>query len=470
MVSERTIVVTGMGVVASAGHSPQDLWRAVVHGMSPAIAFADPTSPGSPTIPACVVHGPDDTAIGLRRSHRMDRCVQLALEAAVQAHADAGLDAQPPDPSSLGIIAGTSRGPMQKWTECVDRSRSSRNRLPPTLAANSTLDGLSGALSMALGAGGPCLTVSATCASAAYAISLAAQQIALGEAEIMVAGGADAPLRDAVIRLTLATGILGSHADPRRSCRPFDVTRDGTLIGEGAAFLVLESLESALRRGAAVHARLLGWAMAADTTHRTSPRNDGEGLVRAMRRAPARRRALPAGDRLCQRPRDRHAAQRPDRGSGDAPTAGGPPGPGGVQLDQACHGTLPGSVVCSGNRDHDPQSPRPDRPAHGQLPRPRPGMSPRRREGHGTTDGHESRDVEFAGILGQERLAHLRKARGRVTALHVPESSSIRPRLSSRKAEGKTENSANDRRKSNGRCGIRTCDFHRVRRAEKRRI
>ena len=138
---------------------------------------------------------------------------------------------------------------------------------------------------MALGAGGPCLTVSATCASAAYAICLAAQQIALGEAEIMVAGGADAPLRDAVIRLTLAAGILGSHADPRRSCRPFDVTRDGTLIGEGAAFLVLESLESARRRGAAVHARLLGWAMAADTTHRISPREDGEGLVRAMRRA-----------------------------------------------------------------------------------------------------------------------------------------------------------------------------------------
>ena len=121
--------------------------------------------------------------------------------------------------------------------------------------------------------------------SAAHAVSLAAQQIVLGEAEIMVAGGADAPLRDAIIRPVLATGILGFHADPRRSCRPFDVTRDGTLIGEGAAFVVLESLESARRRGAAVHARLLGWAMAADATHRVSPRQDGDGLVRAMKRA-----------------------------------------------------------------------------------------------------------------------------------------------------------------------------------------
>jgi 3-oxoacyl-[acyl-carrier-protein] synthase II len=285
MMCERTIVVTGMGVAAAAGDSPEDLWRAVVRGKSPAVAFSDPTSPGSPTIAACVAQGPDAAAMGLRRSHRMDRCVQLALEAAVQAHADAGLDRNPPDPSALGIMAGTSRGPMAKWTESLDQARSGRDRLPPTLAANSTLDCLSGALSMALGAGGPCLTVSATCASAAHAIAVAAQQIVLGEAEIMVAGGADAPLRDAVIRLTLATGILGSHADPRQACRPFDVTRDGTLIGEGAAFLVLESLDSARRRGAAVHARLLGWAMAADTTHRVSPREDGDGLVRAMRRA-----------------------------------------------------------------------------------------------------------------------------------------------------------------------------------------
>ena len=145
MVIERSIVVTGMGVASAAGHSPEDLWRAVVRGTSPAVAFSDATSPGSPTIPACVAPGPDAAAIGLRRSHRMDRCVQLALEAAVQAHAHAGLDTNSPDPEALGMIAGTSRGPMQKWTESLDIARSGRNRLPPTLAANSTLDGLSGA-------------------------------------------------------------------------------------------------------------------------------------------------------------------------------------------------------------------------------------------------------------------------------------------------------------------------------------
>jgi len=282
---EPAIVVTGMGVAAAAGHSPEVLWRAVVRGASPAVSYTDPTVPGSPTIPACVVPGPDEEARKRRSSRKLDRCVQLAHEAAVQAHTDAGLHTHTSDPSALGIMAGTSRGPIQKWTESLDLARSGRRELPPTLTANTTLDCVSGALSMALGAGGPCLTVSATCASAAHAIALAAQQIILGAAEIMVAGGADAPLQDAVIRQLLSTGILGSHADPRQACRPFDATRNGTLISEGAAFLVLESLESARRRGVPIRARLLGWAMGADARHRTSPRDDGEGLVQVMRRA-----------------------------------------------------------------------------------------------------------------------------------------------------------------------------------------
>jgi 3-oxoacyl-(acyl-carrier-protein) synthase len=285
MAAERTIVVTGMGVVAAAGDSPEGLWQAVVRGHSPAVSYADLAVPGSPVIPACVVAGPSEEALKRRRSHKLDRCVQLAMEATARAHADAGLDTRTVDSAVLGIMAGTSRGPMQKWNEGVELARSGRRELPPTLAANSTLDSLSGALSMALEAGGPCLTVSATCASAAHAIALAAQQILLGEAEVMIAGGSDAPLHDTAVRQILATGILGSHADLRQSCRPFDVTRNGTLIGEGAAFLVLESLESARRRGVPVRARLVGWAMGAEAAHRTSPRHDGEGLLRVMQRA-----------------------------------------------------------------------------------------------------------------------------------------------------------------------------------------
>jgi 3-oxoacyl-[acyl-carrier-protein] synthase II len=224
-------------------------------------------------------------SFNLRGSQKLDRCVLLALGAAGQAFTDAQLHVSPPENARLGIIAGTSRGPIQKWTEMIDRLRGGSRSLPPTLGANSTLACLSGTLSMAFEAGGPCVTVSATCASGANAIVLAAQQILLGEADVMLAGGADAPLQDVIIRQLLSVGILGSHADPARTCRPFDATRNGTLLGEGAAFLVLESPASARRRGVPIHARLAGWALGSDHSHRTAPREDGEGLLQVMRRA-----------------------------------------------------------------------------------------------------------------------------------------------------------------------------------------
>jgi 3-oxoacyl-(acyl-carrier-protein) synthase len=101
----------------------------------------------------------------------------------------------------------------------------------------------------------------------------------------MLAGGAEAPLQDVLIRQLLSTGILGSHADPRRACRPFDATRDGTLLGEGAAFLVLEAADAARRRGAPIHAYLTGWAVGADCYHCTAPPEDGAGLLRVMTQA-----------------------------------------------------------------------------------------------------------------------------------------------------------------------------------------
>jgi 3-oxoacyl-(acyl-carrier-protein) synthase len=215
----------------------------------------------------------------------MDRCVRLALEAADQALADADLLSQSSEATSLGIVVGSSRGPMQKWTEMLDWLRASSRPLPPTLAANSTLACLSGSLALAYKARGPCLTVSATCASGAYAIAVAAQQILLGTAEVMLTGGVDAPLQDAIIRQLLSTGILGSHADPRRACRPFDVSRDGTLLGEGAGFLVLESLAAARRRGARIYAQLAGWAIGSDPWYCSAPREDGEGLLQVMNQA-----------------------------------------------------------------------------------------------------------------------------------------------------------------------------------------
>ncbi len=208
---DRTVVVTGIGIISAAGATPQAVWERVAGGNSPAVAFTDPLVADSPSIPAAVVPNLSAETTRARRSHKMDRCVQLGLEAAAQAFADAQLQMQPIDTNRLGIVAGTSRGPAQKWTELIDLIRGGCRRLPPTLAAHSTIACLSGALAMAFEAGGPCWTTSATCASAAHAIAQAAQQILLGTADVMLAGGAEAPLQDSLIRQLLSTGILGAR-------------------------------------------------------------------------------------------------------------------------------------------------------------------------------------------------------------------------------------------------------------------
>ena len=104
----HTIVVTGMGLISAPGDTPDALWGRVILGDSPAIAFADPAGAGTPAIPACLVPGPDAEVLKRRRSHRMDRCVQLALEAADRAFTNAGLRTGPPEPTRVGVVAGTS--------------------------------------------------------------------------------------------------------------------------------------------------------------------------------------------------------------------------------------------------------------------------------------------------------------------------------------------------------------------------
>ena len=204
-----------------------------------------------------------------------DRSVQLALSAAVEAADQAGISG---GMGTVAVIAGTSRGPQQHW-DVARAELDSGRRLRPTMAATGTIACLSGLLAQQLGATGPGFTVSATCSSGAVAIALAAQQLLLGEADAVVAGGSDAPVHPLVLRGLESAGMLGS------ACRPFDARRDGLVIGEGAGFLVLERERDARRRGATVLARLEGWATGVDGLGRTGIREDGSGLVDVLGRA-----------------------------------------------------------------------------------------------------------------------------------------------------------------------------------------
>ncbi|MEW6305783.1 MAG: beta-ketoacyl-[acyl-carrier-protein] synthase family protein [Verrucomicrobiota bacterium] len=281
LLKENPIVLSGMGVYCAAGTSVDELWRNVAAGASPARWLELPESKSLPRVAACVAPAWHPERPEFRLVRKMDRCVQLALAAALPAWEEAragGIAAE-----RIAIISGTSRGPINKWNEGMHWLV--RDRMLPSLAANSTLACLSGALSQVFHAKGSCLTVASACASAASAIALGARMIATDEADVALVGGADAPLNPLVITQLNAAGLLGHHEDPTRTCRPFDRTRDGLLLGEGAGFLVLESASHAQARGVAVQARLLGWATGADTSGRAGVSEHGDGLVQVMRGA-----------------------------------------------------------------------------------------------------------------------------------------------------------------------------------------
>ncbi len=222
----------------------------------------------------------------------MDRGVHLAALAAWQAWNSARTGSGWEwTPERVGVVAGTSRGPVEIWSDLVDSAR--QHRKAPSLAPASAIAGLSGALSILLNARGPCFTVSAACASSASAIILGAQQLLLGEADVVVVGGAEAPLYEPLLCQLDAAGLLGTAATPEKACRPFDVTRNGTVLGEGAAFLILETEAGARQRGANILAHLSGWAMSSEAHDRVGLDATGESLARIMTQAIHRSSLVP---------------------------------------------------------------------------------------------------------------------------------------------------------------------------------
>jgi 3-oxoacyl-[acyl-carrier-protein] synthase II len=290
------VVVTGQGAFCGAGASVSELWQTVLRGESPADWLPPELAPSGMQVAGCRAPNPPLT----RLTRKLDRSAQLAHAAAVEAWSAARLDTQPVAPERVGIFVGTSRGAVGKLSDSVAaevRRRTSLgsevnppphlggNRARPSDAAHCSLANISGMLSLAFPAHGAALTVSATCASGAAAIALAAQQILLGTVDVAIAGGAEAPLNSLVIAQLHAAGILGHDADPLRTCKPFDAARNGIVLGEGAGFLILESHASAQRRGATILARLTGWSLAAEGEERVGMDRTGASLSRVITEA-----------------------------------------------------------------------------------------------------------------------------------------------------------------------------------------
>jgi 3-oxoacyl-[acyl-carrier-protein] synthase II len=310
--SNPRVLVTGLGPLCSLGGDAKTLWSTLLAGRT-FVGSLDRLA-GAPTTLGAEVKGFDGCGVLDPRERQYDRAMQFAIVAAHRAIEDAGLlrdgrfaggtggsasspapvqdsSGLPPAgalvPERVGIVVGTSRGAAE-LLEAAHRRFADRGAegVGPRVSPLTTPGNLSGAAARHLGLRGPCLTVSAACASASQAIGLAFDLVRRGRADAIVAGGTEACLTPFVMAMFASTGILSRRADdPPRACRPFDRDRDGIVIGEGAGMIVLESESSARARAARAYCELLGFGMTCDARSLTGVPEDGEGLARAIRLA-----------------------------------------------------------------------------------------------------------------------------------------------------------------------------------------
>jgi 3-oxoacyl-[acyl-carrier-protein] synthase II len=283
----RRVVVTGLGAVTPLGNDAPSTWDAAVAGRS-GIDWIRSFDPGdSPVRIAAEVKDFDPTGLGdPRELRRLDRYVLLSLGAAREAVADAKLD-DVYDPARVGILFGSAIGGFLGIMEQHDvlRERGAR-RVAPTFIPSVLVDAASGQLAISLGYRGPNYAPVSACATGSHAVGEAAELIRRGDADAVLAGGAEACLHPLILAGFVAMrGLAAEEEHPPRASRPFDATRAGFVMGEGACVLVLEELEAARARGAAVYAEILGYGASNDAHHMAQPDPDATGVKEMMRAA-----------------------------------------------------------------------------------------------------------------------------------------------------------------------------------------
>ena len=285
--TDRRVVVTGLGAVTALGNGVEPIWKNLLAGTSgiSRIERVD-VSDISTKIAAEVKDFDIEQYMTRRESMRLDRSAQFFWVATKQALDDAGLHYDEDDPGALraGVLAGTGIGGVETFQSQFEvLMERGPHRMSPTGIAMIISNMAGGIVSIDFNLYGPNSTVVTACAASANAIGDAAEVIKRNAADVMVAGGGEASItRFAVGGFAQARALSKNNDDPAGSSRPFDLGRDGFVMGEGAAVLVLEELGHALARGATIHGEVLGYGMSADGYHITLPRPGGAGAARAM--------------------------------------------------------------------------------------------------------------------------------------------------------------------------------------------
>ena len=290
------VVITGMGALTALGLTVEETWAGLVaakSGIGPVTLF---DASNLPVRIAGEVKGFDPSQyMDAKDARRIARVSQFATAIGVQAMADAGLGEQVPDPERAGVVMGVAVGGLDmavaNWDTYKEKGL---RRVSPFAAAEILCNMPAHHLSLRFRCQGHNATVVTACAASTQAIGEAAEQIRRGVADLILAGGVDAPICEVVIGGFCAMRGLASDNDhPGQACKPFDARRDGFVCAEGGGVLVLERLDKALNRGARIHAEVLGYAANADAYHVAASDPEGAGAARAMRWALASAQVSP---------------------------------------------------------------------------------------------------------------------------------------------------------------------------------
>ena len=286
--SKRRVVVTGMGVVSPVGTSLPATWASMLAGRSGvgAITCFD-ASELSCRIAAEAADFDPTVCQSARDARRMDRFMQLGIAAGVEAFDDSGLEVTEANAHMIGVYIGSGIGGVNT-IEATTRMSMEKGpkRVSPFYIPMTIINMISGNLSIMRGLKGPNLSMVTACSTGAHAIGEASRLIEYGDADVMVAGGAEAPISlTSVAGFSAARALSQRNDDPASASRPWDIGRDGFVMGEGAGVMVLEEYQHARKRGARIYAELSGFGMSGDAHHITSPSPAGEGASRCMNNA-----------------------------------------------------------------------------------------------------------------------------------------------------------------------------------------
>jgi 3-oxoacyl-[acyl-carrier-protein] synthase II len=282
----RRVAVTGLGAVTPLGNDARSTWNAAVAGKSGIDWIRAFDAAELPVRIAAEVKDFDPAQVASPKDVRkLERNVLLSLGAAREAMGDAGLNGF--DPMRVGVIFGTAIGGVNGILEQEEiRRERGADRVSPNFLPNVLVDSASGQLAISLGIKGPNYAVVSACATGSHAIGEAAELIKRGAADAVLAGGAEACMHPLILAgFTAMRGLAVENEDPPRASRPFDATRAGFVMGEGACVFVLEELEAAQRRGAEVYAEVLGYGASNDAHHMAQPEPEATGVAEMMRLA-----------------------------------------------------------------------------------------------------------------------------------------------------------------------------------------